>query len=142
MTVVEGNKVKVHYEGRLADGEVFDKSQEDSPLEFVVGGGQMIPGFDKGVVGMSLDEEKEITINPEEAYGEWKQEMVGDIPKSTFPEDFDPEVGKFIRLQDPTGRPITAKIVEKNDAGIKVDVNHPLAGKTLTFKIKVIDIAQ
>jgi len=141
MVVSKGDSVKVQYEGRLESGEVFDKSSEDRPLEFIVGGGQIIPGFDKAVLGMENGEEKEVKIAPEEAYGEKKEELVIDVPKERLPENIEPAVGMVLQTQDTnTGRSQMVTITEIDEDNVKIDFNHPLAGKTLTFKIEVVEI--
>lgn len=139
--VKKGDNVKVLYKGTLENGEVFDESPKDRPLEFTVGAGQMIPGFDKGVEGMKLKEKKTVTIPADEAYGQRDENRKQSFPKSQLPKEIVPEVGMTIGLMHPqTGRPIPAKIIEVTDKEITVDLNHPLAGKTLVFEIEVIDI--
>lgn len=140
--IIEGNTVKVMYKGTLEDGTVFDQSQEGSPLEFTVGSGQLIPGFDRGVVGMKLNETKTVTIPPEDAYGLPNPEMVRNFPKSSMPEGFEPEAGMQITMQDPQGRPVPAKIAGVTDDEVAIDLNHPLAGETLIFEITVVEIVE
>ena len=138
--VKSGDKVKVHYTGTLADGTVFDKSQEGSPLEFTVGSGQMISGFDKAVQGMALNEVKTVTILAEEAYGQRNETLIRSFPKSAAPEDFSPEIGMVIGMQDQTGRQIPATITDITEDSLFIDLNPPLAGKDLTFEIRVVGI--
>ena len=140
MNVKKNNKVKVHYTGTLADGSVFDKSKPEEPLEFTVGSGQMIPGFDAALEGMVLNEEKEFTINAEDAYGERDDSLTTEIPESSIREGFTAEEGMTIGLQDESGRTIPATVTAVTPAGITVDFNHPMAGKDLTFAIKVVGI--
>mgnify|MGYP000580738596 CR=1 FL=1 len=140
MVVNIGDRIKVQYTGKLDDGTVFDKTKIGEPLEFVVGSGQIIPGFEKAVVGMKLNEEKEITVKPEEAYGKRDETLVREFPKSSLPKDFKPKKGMMIRLQGQSGRPIPGTIVDVKKNSITIDLNHPLAGKNLTFDIKVVDI--
>lgn len=141
MPVEKGNKVKIEYEGKLEDGTVFDSSKNHGkPLEFEAGSGQLIKGFNDAVIGMKVGEEKDITLKPEEAYGEPKQEMVQKIPKEQLPKDQEPKVGMMLMVGLPNGQQMPAKIIEIGDADITLDVNHPLAGKTLNFNIKVVEI--
>lgn len=140
MVVKKGDKVKVTYTGELSDGTIFDKSDDKEPLEFVVGTGQLIPGFDKAVEGMKLDEEKKVTIKAEDAYGKREEALTKEFPRTFFPEDFKAEKGMGIMLKDSDGRSIPARITDITENGITVDLNHPLAGKDLTFDIKVISI--
>lgn len=141
MIVKKGNKVKVHYEGSLTDGTVFDKSKEGKPLEFVVGGGQMIAGFDKAVEGMELNEEKTVTIEAEKAYGKRNENLVRKFPKSFVPENSKVEKGMQIIVKGPDGSMMPARITDIDAEGsVTVDLNHFLAGKDLVFKIKVISI--
>ncbi|MBA7535974.1 FKBP-type peptidyl-prolyl cis-trans isomerase SlyD [subsurface metagenome] len=138
--IKKGDRVKVQYTGSLNDGTIFDKSKEGEPLEFTVGSGQVIPGFDKAVEGMKLNEEKKVTLKPEDAYGKRDETAIREVPKNSLPENFKPEKGMMIRLQDQTGRPIPGTVTDITENNITVDLNHPLAGKDLTFDIKVIGI--
>jgi FKBP-type peptidyl-prolyl cis-trans isomerase 2 len=141
MKVKTGNKVTVSYVGTFEDGKVFDSSKEN-PLQFVVGKGMVIKGFDDAVVGMKEGQEKTFTIKPEEGYGFPKPELVKEVPRDFVPKDKEVEPGMMIALGTNDGRTFPAKIVEVNNAFIKVDLNHPLAGKKLIFKIKVLKIEE
>ena len=142
MPVKEGDKIKVDYTGSFEDGTVFDASEKHGqPLEFEVGKHQVVPGFEKAVVGMVKDEEKEITLKPEEAYGEPNAELVKKIPRDNLPKEQEPEVGMMLMMQLPTGQQIPARIAEVGDKEVTIDLNHPLAGKTLKFKIKIVEIS-
>lgn len=138
--VEKGSKVKVHYTGKLADGSVFDSSEGREPLEFEVGAGMMIAGFDKGVEGMSKDENKTIVIPAAEAYGEYNNELVFDISKNQLPPDLQPEIGMELMSQQPNGQQMVVTVKEVKDEGIVIDANHKLAGKELTFNVKVVEI--
>ncbi|MFB0527236.1 MAG: peptidylprolyl isomerase [bacterium] len=138
--IKKGDKVKVQYTGTLQDGTIFDKSKEEKPLEFTVGSGQIIPGFDKAVEGMKLNEEKKVTLKPEDAYGKNDETAIREFPKSYLPGNFKPEKGMVLRLQDQTGRAIPGTITDITENSITIDLNHPLAGKDLTFNIKVVGI--
>jgi FKBP-type peptidyl-prolyl cis-trans isomerase 2 len=139
MKVEKGNKLKVEYTGTLEDGTVFDSSEKHGqPLEFEVGTGQLIKGFDEGVIGMEKGEEKEITIPADQAYGQPRDELVQKVPKDKLPEDI--KEGALLISKLPNGQQIPAKIIKIEDKEVTVDLNHPLAGKTLKFKVKVLEI--
>jgi len=137
-----GDKIKVHYTGKLEDGTVFDTSEDREPLEFTIGSGAIIPGFEKGVVGMEVNEKKTITIPPEEAYGPRHEELMLKKKKSEFPDGITPAVGKqvAIRLNQPNTPPINAIITDVSEDTVTLDANHPLAGKTLVFDIELVGI--
>ncbi len=137
-----GDKIKVHYTGKFEDGTVFDTSEERGPLEFTIGKGEVIPGFEKSIVGMEVDEKKTITIPPEEAYGPRREELIWERKKSEFPEGITPAVGKQVgvRLNQPDAPLINAIITDVSEDTVTLDANHPLAGKTLVFDIELIGI--
>lgn len=139
--IKDGNEVKVHYTGKLNDGTVFDSSDGREPLAFTIGKGMMIPGFEKGVMGMALNEEKTITLPPEEAYGEVREDMIAEVPNQQLPPEIKPEIGMELMSQTPDGQQLVVKIKEVKDESIVIDANHPLAGQELTFDIKVVEIA-
>lgn len=136
----KGNKVKVHYTGKLNDGTVFDSSENREPLEFVVGDGNMIAGFDKAVQGMELGANVSVVIPSAEAYGEKREDMMVDIPIDQVPADIKPEVGMDLSIQNQDGQPMPVKVVNVDAEKITLDANHPLAGQDLTFDIKLVDI--
>jgi len=139
----KGDKVKVEYVGSLDDGTVFDSSKmHDAPLEFIVGAGQIIKGFDDAVVGMKIGEEKEIILPPDEAYGPHNPEFVKDMPKDCFPQDQDIQPGMMFMIALQNGRQIPVRISKVSDDTVTVDLNPPLAGKTLIFKIKLLEISE
>jgi len=140
MKVKKGDTIKVEYEGRFEDGEVFDSSEKHGePLEFEVGSGMMIKGFDEAVVGMEKGEEKEVKVKSADAYGERMDEMVKDFPKDKMPKG-DIKPGVMLTMVHPSGAQLLAKVVEVKDDTVKIDLNHPLAGKDLVFKIKVVGV--
>ncbi|MBW2977534.1 peptidylprolyl isomerase [Candidatus Woesearchaeota archaeon] len=143
MPVKEGDKVKVEYEGKLDDGTVFDSSEKHGgkPLEFQIGSKQVIPGFEKALIGMEKGEEKEIKLKPAEAYGDPNPELVKKIPKDKLPTDKELKPGMMLSIGLPTGQQIPARITEIGDKEVTIDLNHPLAGKNLNFKLKVVDIS-
>ncbi|MFW5872022.1 MAG: FKBP-type peptidyl-prolyl cis-trans isomerase [bacterium] len=140
MAIEKGNTVVLEYTGTLEDGKVFDTSEGKQPLEFEAGSGKVIKGFDEAVIGMEKDEEKEFKIKPEQAYGEYRDELKRDIPRETLPKDQEPQTGMTLMLSAPNGQQFPATITEVKDNAVTIDLNHPLAGKELTFNIKIVDI--
>ncbi len=136
--VEDGCTVKVHYTGKLNDGTVFDSSRERDPLEFTVGQGQVIPGFEQAVVGMKTGDSKEVTINCQDAYGERRQDMILEVPKEKIPEEIPRNVGQQLMLRHPEGQEFPAFIVEVSEETITLDANHPLAGEDLNFEIELV----
>lgn len=137
----KGDKVKVHYHGRLNDGSTFDSSAGRQPLEFEVGSGMVIKGFDDGVTGMSVGDKKTISIPAEDAYGSRQEEMVIEFPKDNFPADIEPEVGMTLNMHSDNGQELPVIITNINDDTITLDANHPLAGKELIFDIELVDLS-
>lgn len=135
-----GNTVRVHYTGRLNDGTVFDSSQGRDPLEFTLGEGQVIPGFDEAVAGMAVGDSATVTIEPENAYGEHRDEMVQAVPRSEIPSDIDLDIGMQLKASGPAGEMIVT-VIELSDESVTLDANHPLAGKALTFDLELVEIA-
>lgn len=139
--VKNDDTVKVHYTGKLQDGHVFDSSVErGEPMKFTMGQGQIIPGFENGVVDMKVNEKKTINISKEEAYGEINEELVQVVPKSQLPEDIEPEVGMGLVSKTQSGKDINLVIKDVKEDSITVDGNHPLAGKDLIFDLEVVEI--
>jgi peptidylprolyl isomerase len=136
-----GDTVKVHYTGKLEDGTVFDTSVEDEPLEFTLGSGMLIPGFEQAVVGMAPGESKVEKITAEQAYGPYMPEMVMQVDRDTIPADFEPEVGQQLEIQRSSGEIIPVVITDVSDATVTLDANHPLAGMDLIFEIQLLEIA-
>ena len=139
--VKQDDTVKVHYTGKLTDGQVFDSSVErGEPLEFTLGQGQLIPGFENAVEGMKVGDSTKVRIPSDEAYGEVREDMVVDINRSQIPPDINPEVGMVLQMQQPNGSPLNVTIREVTDDSVKLDANHPLAGQALTFDIELLEI--
>lgn len=135
----KGKKVKVEYEGTLEDGTVFDSSEKHGqPLEFEIGAGQIIPGFEKAVCDLEVGKECEIDIPADEAYGQENPELVKKVPKGQLPEGA--EAGATVMIKLPNGQQLPAKIIEIGDEELTLDLNHPLAGKKLHFKIKLLEV--
>lgn len=135
-----GDTVKIHYTGTLDDGTQFDSSAGRDPLEFTVGSGQVIPGFDKAVEGMSVGDEKTVNISCDDAYGPHNAQMVQEVPNSALPQGLKPEVGMGLQAQSQDGQPINLLVTAVGADSITVDANHPLAGKDLNFDIELVAI--
>ncbi len=138
--VKENNTVKVHYTGKLSDGQVFDSSEGKEPLEFTLGKGQVIPGFEKGLIDMKLNEMKTITIAKEEAYGDINDDLRQEVKRTQLPKDITPEVGMGLVSKSPDGQEMNLLVVEVREESIVIDGNHPLAGKDLIFDLEVLEI--
>lgn len=138
--VKENNTVKVNYTGKLSDGQIFDTSEGREPLEFTLGQGQLIPGFENGVIDMKLNEKKTITIAKEEAYGDVNPALIQEVSKADLPQDMTPEVGMGLVSKTQDGRETNLLVVEVKEETIVLDANHPLAGKDLVFDLEVVDI--
>lgn len=142
MAIKDKDKVTLDYEGRLETGEIFDTSKHEEhshPLTFKVGEGQVIPGFEKAVIGMNVDEEKEFEIAPEDAYGMPDEKLFQEVPRNVLPSEPQPEVGMALMMQTPQGN-MPVMISEVKEDSVILNLNHPLAGKKLIFKIKVLKI--
>ncbi|HUV80123.1 MAG TPA: peptidylprolyl isomerase [Candidatus Bathyarchaeia archaeon] len=136
-----GNTVKVHYTGKLGDGTVFDSSLDRDPLQFTLGEGQMIPGFEQAVVGMSLNESKTVTIPMDQAYGPHREEMVTVIERNQIPENMQQlEVGQQLQIQQDDGQTFLVVVTDVSESSATLDANHPLAGKDLTFDLQLVEI--
>jgi FKBP-type peptidyl-prolyl cis-trans isomerase SlpA len=138
--VKENNTVKVNYTGKLSDGQVFDSSEGKEPIEFTLGQGQLIPGFEKGLIDMELNEKKTITIPKEEAYGEVNNDLIQEVKKSELPQDMTPEVGMGLVSKSPEGQEMNLLVIGVKEESIVIDGNHPLAGKELIFDLEVLEI--
>ena len=139
--VKESDVVKVHYTGKLEDGQVFDSSLQREPLQVELGKGQLIPGFENALIDMSVNEKKTVTITKEEAYGDVQQELFQTVPKTQLPEEIKPEVGVILVASRPDGSEQQLRVSEVNEDHIIVDANHPLAGQTLEFELELLEIA-
>ena len=143
-----GDRVRVHYTGRLDDGSIFDSSEcaddacghDHGPLEFTLGAGEVIPGFDAGVMGLAIGETRTIHIPVEQAYGERSEEVVAVVPRSDLPPEMKPEVGLQLEVSQQDGQVFSVVITDVNDETITIDANHPLAGRALNFDLKLVEI--
>ena len=136
----QGDKVRVHYHGKLRNGETFDSSQGREPLEFTVGSGQVIKGFDDGVKGMQVGDKKTVEIAVGDAYGEKSQDMLIEFPKDQFPDDVSPEIGQQLMMSNGSGQQFPVVIAEVREESVVLDANHPLAGQDLIFDIELVEI--
>jgi len=133
-----GDYVRVHYTGTLDDGSTFDSSRGREPLEFTIGNGEVVPGFDAAVLGMAVGEVKTVTLEPEDAYGEHHEERMMQVPRSALPDDVTPEPGMEFQAEAPNGEVIALVVVEADEEQVTLDANHPLAGESLTFEIELV----
>jgi len=135
-----GDTVKIHYKGKLDDGTQFDSSEDRDPLEFELGSGQVIPGFDTAVEGMAVGESKSVRLEPEEAYGPRHDQLVQEVERSVLPDDLDPKEGMALQSQSPEGQVMQLMVTAVSETTITLDANHPLAGQALSFEIELVDI--
>ena len=135
-----GDTVKIHYTGKLQDGTVFDSSIDRGPLQFSIGSGQVIPGFDEAVTGMTVGEKKTAEISCDKAYGERNPSLLMVVEKKYVPAEIDPVVGLRLQVGSPSGELVAVTVVEVNDENITLDANPPLAGEDLTFDIELVEI--
>jgi len=135
-----GDRVRVHYTGTLDDGTVFDTSKEREPLEFVLGAGEIIPGFEAAVLGLKVGEKTTVKMGPEEAYGQRHEEMIFEVERDKFPEDYVPEMGQQLQIPQEDGNTMVVTVTDFNDETITLDANHPLAGENLNFEIELVEI--
>lgn len=140
--VKDGDTVKVHYTGKLTeDGTIFDSSEDREPLEFTLGEGQLIPGFEEAVIGMEEGDDTTVEIASEDAYGERREDLELEVAKDDLPDEVDPQVGMQLQMQQQEdGRAIPVQITAVEDEFVKLDANHPLAGKDLTFDIELVEL--
>lgn len=135
-----GDTVRVHYSGKLQDGQEFDSSDGREPLEFTIGTGQIVPGVEQAVVGMTPGDERTVTVAADDAYGQRRDDMVQRIEREMLPAGVEPQLGMRLAAEGPGGQSLMLTIVDLDDASITVDANHPLAGHDLTFELKLVEI--
>lgn len=136
----KGDKVKVHYTGKLDDGNIFDSSEKEKPLQFVIGKGNVITGFEDAVIGMQKGEQKTIEVPAEKAYGPHVDIKVLHVERERIPSHIEPHVGQKLKLEHPDGHSVVCRVTDVTDARVTLDANHPLAGKDLTFEIQLVEI--
>lgn len=136
----QGDTVRVHYTGKLKDGEVFDSSRRRDPLEVTLGAGQVITGFERAIEGMAPGESRNVDVPAAEAYGQRHDEKVLVLERDKFPPDVDPKVGQQLQLQTQEGRPVPAVVTRVSDLTVTMDANHPLAGHDLVFELELVEI--
>ena len=136
----QGDTVQVHYTGR-ANGETFDSSEGQAPLQFTLGAGEVIPGFEAGVLGMTVGERRTLQIPPEEAYGPREPEMVMEVDRAQFPAGVEPQVGQQLQVRQSGGEAFSVMVLAVGADTVTLDANHPLAGQTLTFDIELVSLA-
>ncbi len=138
----EGDRVQVHYTGKLQSGEVFDSSQGREPLDLTIGEGKIIPGFEQALLGMQTGDKKSFDLTPDQAFGERKDELVHVIQKEQIPSDIKLEIGMQLALEGQQKEPIPAQVVDISESTVTLDTNHPLAGKDITFEVDVVEITR
>ena len=138
----EGDEVQVHYTGKLEDGTIFDSSEDGEPLSFTIGENRVIPGFEEAVTGMEPGDTKTTEIDPEQAYGEHRDDMVMELDREQIPDDVEPDVGQQLQLRLENGQTVPVLITALGEETVTIDANHPLAGRTLIFEIELIDVAE
>jgi peptidylprolyl isomerase len=142
MQAKQGDRVRVHYTLKDANGELVESSKEFQPIEFIIGEGSVIPGFEQGIIGMKPDETKTVTISPENAYGPRDEKKVFEFERKNAPQDFDPRVGDTVKMHRPDGRSVPVTVRAVTEKGFLMDANHPLAGKELIFELELVDIVK
>jgi peptidylprolyl isomerase/FKBP-type peptidyl-prolyl cis-trans isomerase SlpA len=138
----DGDKVRVHYTGKLKDGKVFGTSGQREPLEFTLGESNVIQGFQQAVAGMEVGESKTIQLAPDQAYGSHREDLVIEVERSVLPSNVEPEVGQSLNYRQPDGRHVPLTVTEVSQSSVKLDGNHPLAGKRLTFDLALVEIVE
>lgn len=141
-SVQSGHTIKVHYTGRFEDGMIFDSSMGGNPLEFTLGKHEVIQGFEEAALGMGVGDTKTVSIGPKDAYGDYNENLVVDMPREYFPEEISPEVGMRLIIVDNNGEEMPVIVSDIQEESVRLDANHPLAGKTLIFDIELVEIDQ
>ena len=140
MPAKKGDKVKVHYTLKDVNDKVVESSRNSEPIEFTIGEGKVIPGFEKNIIGMKPKEKKTILIPPEDAYGPHDEKKVFEFDKEKTPKDFDPQIGQAVQMHRPDSQPVMVTVVGRTEKGYMMDANHPLAGKELIFDLEIVEI--
>lgn len=135
-----GDTLRIHYTGRLEDGTVFDSSEGREPLQFTAGSGEIIPGLDRGLMGLAAGERREVTVPPEEAYGQRHAERIQSVPRAAIPDHIPTEPGTQLSVETQDGATLQVVVSDRTDSHVELDANHPLAGRTLIFDVTLVDI--
>ncbi len=136
----QGDTVRVHYTGTLEDGSIFDSTEGQEPFEFTIGSGEVLPDFENAIVGLEPGQETEVKILSENAYGDYRDDLCFPVERNYFPEGVEPKIGEFFSLQLKNGNTVVVKVKEIQENTVVLDANHPLSGKDLNFKIKLVEI--
>jgi len=136
----QGDTVRVHYTGTLEDGSIFDSTEGQEPFEFTIGSGEVLPDFENAIVGLEPGQEAEVKILSENAYGDYRDDLCFPVERNYFPEGIEPKIGEFFSLQLKNGNTVVVKVKEIQENTVVLDANHPLSGKDLNFKIKLVEI--
>lgn len=136
----KGDTVRVHYIGKLADGTIFDSTEDDEPLEFVIGEDEVLPKFEETVIGLSIGDKRTVEISSDDAYGDYDEDLIFEIGYDQFPEDIEPELGIDLEVTLPSGHSEIMTIVELEEDAVVLDANHPLAGEDLVFELELVEI--
>lgn len=137
-----GDKVKIHFTGKLEDGSVFSTSEESEPIEFVVGESNIIPGVQEAVIGMAPEESKTVNLDPDKGFGEHREDLIKEVDRELLPEDVQLEKGQVVELQRSDGRMGKVRVMDVSESSVTLDLNHPLAGESLVFDIKLLEISK
>jgi FKBP-type peptidyl-prolyl cis-trans isomerase 2 len=137
----EGDRVKINFIGKLEDGSVFANTADSEPLEFKLGENKIIPGIENAVEGMNVGESKTVNVNPEQAYGQRRDELVEEVSRDQFPENVEPKVGQRFEVPRQVGQPMVVQVVDVSQQTVTLDGNHPLAGRDLTFELELLEIS-
>jgi len=140
MQANNGDRVRVHYTLKDSNGAVVESSRDTQPIEFVIGEGKVIPGFEKGIIGMTVADTKTVTLAPEDAYGPHDEKKVFEFLRKNAPGDFDPSIGRSVKMHRPDGKAVLVTVIGRTEKGFMMDANHPLAGKELTFELELVEI--
>jgi peptidylprolyl isomerase len=141
MQAKQGDKVKIHYTGKLEDGDIFASSKNKEPIEFTLGQGQVIPGIEEAVEGMETGESKTVNIPPDKAYGPHRDELTQEIPKKEMPGDIKPQVGQRLNVKWSDGKETPVSVTDVSETSVIIDANHPLAGKDIVFELELVGIS-
>jgi peptidylprolyl isomerase len=141
MQAKQGDKVKIHYTGKLEDGDIFASSKNKEPIEFTLGRGQVMPGIEESVEGMETGQTKTVKVPSDKAYGPYRKELTQAIPKREIPGDLKPEVGQRLNVKWSDGKETAVSVIDVSESSVTIDANHPLAGKDIVFELELVGIS-